>query len=67
MCWYYLDDAVGPALAHSVSGPHVMPVLRQSLHQGVLVGGEFDVVQIQRGGFVPVTLCVTVGETTESH
>ena len=50
----YLYYAVGPALSDPVPGPNVVPVLCQFLHQLVLVGCQFDVVEVQRGGLVCV-------------
>lgn len=55
----YLHYTVGPALSNPVSCPDVVSIFCQSLHQRVLIGGQFDVVQIQRSGFVPTGLHVT--------
>lgn len=50
---YYLHNAVGPTLPHTVSCPHIVPILRQLLHKLVLVGGQFHMAEIQRSWLVP--------------
>lgn len=55
----YLYNAVSPALTHPVSSPHVVSILSESLDQCVLVRGQFNVVQVQRSGFVTVALCIS--------
>lgn len=54
----YLYDAISPALTHSVSSPHVVSVLSESLHQCVLVRGQFNMVEVQRSRFVAIALCI---------
>lgn len=41
-----LHGTVAPALGHSVSGPHVVPVLRQPVHQRGLRGRQSHVAQV---------------------
>lgn len=48
----HLLDAVGPALVDAVPGPHVVCVLSQFVNHGLLGGGQFDVVQVQRSRFI---------------
>lgn len=54
----YLYNAVCPALSHSVTCPYVVSIFSESLHQCVLVRGQFNMVQVQRCRFVAVALCV---------
>lgn len=56
---WYLHNTVRPALANPVSGPHVVPIFCQPLHQSVLIRSQLDMVEVQRGRLISTTLHVT--------
>lgn len=60
-CGDVLHGAVAPALGHTVSGPHVVPVLRQPVHQGSLRRRQPHVAQVQRRRLVPIAHHIPVG------
>lgn len=55
----YLLDAVSPALPDSISGPHVVSILRQLVHHCFLRRGEFNKAKVHRGRLIPTCQLVT--------
>lgn len=61
----YLHNAVGPSLPDSVPCPNIVPIFRQLLHQLVLIGRQFDMIEVQRSRFVPTAHHITDQETEQ--
>lgn len=59
----YLHNAIGPSLSDSVPCPNIVPIFRQLLHQLVLIGCQFDMIEVQRSRFVPTAHHITDQET----
>lgn len=61
----HLHNTVGPSLPYPVPRPNIMPIFCQLLYQLVLIGRQFDVVEIQGGRLVSATHHVAGGETNK--